>query len=196
MPESAYERGYRHGTGSFSSSETAPNSGPSMGPQGGNFFSKRLGPLPVWAWMGILIVGVIMYYFWQKNQTSSSSGSGTSGTGTSTTDSSLVPQFVNQVYTQPTPPGDGNTGPTGNGGNPTPTKSTTQQDYSWTDTGQKLTLDELAKKLGVSVAALMPANAQAKHVTEAYGKGDKKKLIPKGAHFTYTKQPKTVTTFG
>lgn len=203
MAESSYERGLRHG-----------QEGRRPDEMGGNFFTKMLGPLPVWAWAGLLLVGVVMYYFWQKKQTSSASSSTTAGAGASTTDSSMIPQFVNQTYVTGEPPSDGNNGPPpgSNGGNGTPTTNyppgqgpgsgsppptaTTHNDYSWTDTGQRWTLDELAKRLGVSVGALRPANAAATHTVQAYGKGNRKKLIPKGAHFTYTKQPKQVTTFG
>jgi hypothetical protein len=73
---------------------------------------------------------------------------------------------------------------------PAPPKTTTSQnEYSWTDTGQKESLTALAKALGVSVSALKPTNASAKKAASQPTRD-----IPKGAKFTYVKQPKTVTT--
>lgn len=87
-------------------SESVPESG---GSESGNVFTRKLGPLPVWAWMGIALAVALGYYFWQQNQSnSSSSGSSTSTSADVNTpggvDSSLVPQFVNQTYTNVTPP--------------------------------------------------------------------------------------------
>jgi hypothetical protein len=96
--ETAYERGLRHG----SSGE-----GSSSGGGGGNFLTKKLGPLPIWVWAAMGLLFAITYYIWQKNNASktvSPSAASQSNTSTGTTNSSLIPQFVNQVYTNPTPP--------------------------------------------------------------------------------------------
>jgi hypothetical protein len=86
-------------------SETAPER---TGGGGGNFWTRKLGPLPAWGWAGIVLLAVLGYsYFKNKNSASSSSSADTSGTAANTpggVDASLVPQFVNQVYTQTTPP--------------------------------------------------------------------------------------------
>jgi hypothetical protein len=55
---------------------------------------------------------------------------------------------------------------------------------SWTDTGQKWTIATLARNLGISRGDLHPANQSA---ADAYDSKSPLKLIPKGAHFTYTK---------
>lgn len=86
-------------------SEAAPEA-----PQGGGggssggMFKRKLGPLPMWAWLAIGAT-IILAYVIIKRQSSSSaaSGAGTSTADTST-DASQIPQFVNQTYTTVTPP--------------------------------------------------------------------------------------------
>lgn len=75
---------------------------------GGNSFSKKIGPLPMWAWMAILAAAVLAFSYYKKSKSSASTGTGTSTGATSVNspggvDSSLVPQFVNQVYDSPQP---------------------------------------------------------------------------------------------
>lgn len=73
----------------------------------GNVFMRKLGPLPVWAWMGVGLGVALAYTTWKKNKTATAaaSSSGTStGTSAGTTDSSLIPQFVNQTYVNSAPP--------------------------------------------------------------------------------------------
>lgn len=95
-------------------SESAPEPTPSHR-QPSSPFLQKLGPLPLWAWMGVGLGVALAYYFWKQNKakaSSSTSSSGSSGStgGTSTpggtTTSSLIPQFVNQVYNEPSPPSD------------------------------------------------------------------------------------------
>jgi len=83
-----------------------PVSPPPARSGGGNFFTQKLGPMPMWAWIGIATAGVLMFYLYRKNQAAASTAaaSTSTSTGTDTTDSSLIPQFVNQVYTNNTPP--------------------------------------------------------------------------------------------
>jgi hypothetical protein len=84
-------------------SESAPESG-----GGGNVFTRKLGPLPMWGWMGIVALIAVLYYLFRKNQAANSAASAAQTPATNNTpggvDSSLVPQFVNQVYNQETPP--------------------------------------------------------------------------------------------
>jgi hypothetical protein len=91
--ETAYERGLRHGGNSS-------NSG------GGNlgFLKKPVGPLPLWVWLVLGLFGALGYYVWAKHNAASKTSSTNTSTGTDTTDSSLIPQFVNQVYTGNNPP--------------------------------------------------------------------------------------------
>jgi hypothetical protein len=54
----------------------------------------------MWAWMAILLVAVIAY----KIFTAKKAPAASTQSPTDTTNSSLIPQFVNQVYTNGTPP--------------------------------------------------------------------------------------------
>ena len=68
---------------------------------GGNVFTRKIGPLPMWAWLAI-VSAVILGYAWYKNRQSGSSTASQS----STANASQVPQFVNQTYTTVQPPTD------------------------------------------------------------------------------------------
>jgi hypothetical protein len=69
---------------------------------GGNILTRKLGPLPVWGWMGIGLVAAIGWYMIQKKKTPAATTAQSASSGT--TDTSLIPQFVNQVYTNGRPP--------------------------------------------------------------------------------------------
>jgi LysM repeat protein len=76
--------------------------------QGGNVFTRKLGPLPMWGWMGIALALAIVFYLYKKKTSSSTSSQNSAQNSSLNTpggvDASLVPQFVNQVYNQETPP--------------------------------------------------------------------------------------------
>ena len=86
-----------------------------------NVFTRKIGPLSMWVWLVIIGGGILAYSLW-KSKTAGSTASA-SATGTSAAD---IPQFVNQVYTNPGapvagPPGaTGPSGLTGPGGPPGP----------------------------------------------------------------------------
>jgi LysM repeat protein len=82
-------------------SESAPESGGGGG--GGNVFTRKVGPLPMWGWMGIALLLAIGYYLIKKNKSNANAAPATNNSPGGV-DSSLVPQFVNQVYNQETPP--------------------------------------------------------------------------------------------
>lgn len=106
VSESAYERGARHEReGGAAGSGGSSNVGGSRG-GGMAFLSKPLGPLPLWVWLVLGLFAALGYYVWAKHNsaTTTAASSTNTSTGTTTTDSSLIPQFVNQVYTQGTPP--------------------------------------------------------------------------------------------
>ena len=93
----------------------------------GGVFTRKLGPLPLWAWMGIGLAVALGYYYWRQNKasgTASANAQNASGGQAGTTDSSLVPQFVNQTYVQNAPPQPGMPGPTGPAGPTGPTGAT------------------------------------------------------------------------
>jgi hypothetical protein len=84
---------------------TTPNP-PSGG--GGNVWTRKYGIMPLWAWGGVVVLLALAYSLYKKHQAATSSSSQTqSTTGVNSpggVDASLVPQFVNQVYTQTEPP--------------------------------------------------------------------------------------------
>jgi hypothetical protein len=87
-------------------SESAPErSGPSSG---GNVFTRKVGPLPMWGWMAVALLLAIGYYLIKKKSSGSPSnaptGSGQSTAGAGGVDASLVPQFVNQTFVENSPP--------------------------------------------------------------------------------------------
>lgn len=80
-------------------------SAPETSGGGGNVFTRKMGPLPLWGWMAVGLLLAVGFYLFSKNK---SANSQTQSTTTNNTpggvDSSLVPQFINQVYDQDTPP--------------------------------------------------------------------------------------------
>ena len=97
-------------------SEAAPEGGGGAAPAraggGKSTFTRKMGPLPLWAWMGVGLAVVLVYANWQKSkQGASTTGVGSSAGSTSVNspggvDASLVPQFINQTYSgaSPRPP--------------------------------------------------------------------------------------------
>lgn len=90
-----------------------PAASPARG--GGNVFTRKLGPLPMWVWLLISAAVVLGYAYW-KNRQQAAQATTQTATGT---DASQVPQFVNQTYTTvippltPGPPPPGPRGPAG-----------------------------------------------------------------------------------
>ena len=90
-----------------------------------NVFTRKIGPLSMWVWLVIISGGILTYSLWKSKTAGATSG--TSAAGTSAAD---IPQFVNQVYTNPGaplagPPGPpGATGPSGLTGPPGPPGTT------------------------------------------------------------------------
>ena len=60
-------------------------------------FTRKIGPLPMYAWL-LIVGGVIVGWAWWRNRQQPSSASGSSA------GASQVPQFVNQTYTTVQPP--------------------------------------------------------------------------------------------
>ena len=80
---------------------------------GGNVFTHKIGPLPMWVWVASIGAIIIAWSFW-KSKTSPSSQQQGNGTGQATADTADIPQFVNQTYTTVTPPSVTVGGPTVN----------------------------------------------------------------------------------
>ena len=132
------------------------------------------------AYGGMALVLVVLYLFLKKGGSASSSG--TTATGSSTGSSGIDPA-TGYLYGSPadlaalgssgtsaTTPDDGSDGSTTTTNNyytgstgttstgSSSTTNTSTANGSWTDTGQKWTLSQLAKKLGVSTSQLVPTN--------------------------------------
>jgi hypothetical protein len=71
---------------------------------GGNVFTRKLGPLPMWVWMVIALVIAGGYALISRSKSASSQATSTASNAAGGVDSSLVPQFVNQTYTTVNPP--------------------------------------------------------------------------------------------
>lgn len=73
---------------------------------GGNVWTRKYGIMPLWAWGGVVVLLALVYSLYKKHQAaqSTSQTSNPSVNSPGGVDSSLVPQFVNQVYTQSEPP--------------------------------------------------------------------------------------------
>lgn len=89
-------------------SETSVESSRSSGGGSGNFFTRKMGILPVWAWAAIVLGLVFAYSEYKKNKAGATTSTTTQSAATNNTpggvDSSLVPQFINQTYENVTPP--------------------------------------------------------------------------------------------
>lgn len=70
----------------------------------GNVFTRKLGPLPMWAWMGVALLGALLFYLYNKKKTSAGGTSPSTVDTPGGVDASLVPQFVNQTFVNNTPP--------------------------------------------------------------------------------------------
>lgn len=78
---------------------------PSSG--GGNVWTRKYGIMPLWAWGGIVVLLAVVYSLYKKHTAAAASQQNQSNPSVNSpggVDASLVPQFVNQVYTQGTPP--------------------------------------------------------------------------------------------
>lgn len=104
-------------------SETAPEADGAPR-SSSSVFQRKLGALPLWAWMGIGLAAALAFYYFRQNKASASATQTAASSQSGTTDSSLVPQFVNQTYVQGAPPQPGMPGATGPAGPTGPAGST------------------------------------------------------------------------
>lgn len=131
-------------------SSMAPESPPAAAPArggGGNVLTRKIGPLPTWAWVAIVSVILIAFAYWRNSQSGGSTAA--SSTAADGTDASQVPQFVNQTYTSVTPPAAGP--PTAA---PTPGGTQIPGHHVVTATGKE-TLAQIAKRYGTSPADII-----------------------------------------
>ena len=172
-------------------SETAPERS-----SGGNVFTRKLGPLPMWAWMGIGLAVALAFYLYNKNKSSQAASQNAVNTPGGV-DSSLVPQFVNQTYVEniPPPAPTTTTGPIIRTPGPRPKKPEKEPvTRTWTAIGADSTMSQVAGRLGLfetgkstpDPSKMVPVNATAKNfMKNVYPKNHNAK-IPKGAEFSYT----------
>jgi hypothetical protein len=132
----------------------APPAAPRGG--GGNVFTRKIGPMPMWAWVAIIAAVLIGYAYWRNKQSAASSS--TAATAATGTDASQVPQFVNQTYTTVTPPVAGPppppAPPEASGGTQVPGGAQIPGHHVVTATGTE-TLAQIAKKYGTSPADII-----------------------------------------
>jgi hypothetical protein len=72
----------------------------------GNVFTQKMGALPMWAWMAIILGVVVLYSFYKKQSSANQDTPAAQAAGNAPggVDASLVPQFINQTYENITPP--------------------------------------------------------------------------------------------
>lgn len=136
------------------------NDAPGGGGGHGNVFTRKLGPLPMWAWMGIGLGVALGVTSWSKNKKAAAAAKNappTSGTlptmqtASGSTPASLIPQFVNQVYNQETPPA--STPPTGQNPASTFVRTVLNPAFSqagWNDTAKQSPWTQVVAQPGES----------------------------------------------
>jgi hypothetical protein len=133
------------------------NTGNGTTSESGNVWTRKFGPLPLWAWMGLLLVAVLAYEYWKNRQASAAStNSNSTSTTAGTTDSSLIPQFVNQVYTNNTPP----TAPPPTPASTTPPTTTNSGGTTTTTPTAPTQANKYPAPTGVSAKALSRTSVQ------------------------------------
>lgn len=73
-------------------------------PRGGNVWTNKVGPLPLWSWMAIILGVVFLYSMYKKKTTAAQDQSAGGVNSPGGVDASLVPQFINQTYDNDQPP--------------------------------------------------------------------------------------------
>jgi hypothetical protein len=107
---------------------TSPSGGEhGGGPLAGSFIVHKVGPLPIWAWMGLGLAGALAYSSYKKNKAAQTSSSSSTSGLTPVDASNLTPPFV--FVDESTTPVTVNNGPPGaptppaqppSGGSPSP----------------------------------------------------------------------------
>jgi len=69
------------------------------GGRSANAFTRKVGPLPLWGWMGIGLALAFGYYFWEKNKSSAANSPASTSTENGTTEpADQVPPYIIQNY--------------------------------------------------------------------------------------------------
>lgn len=167
-------------------SESAPESTGG----GGNVFTRKMGPLPMWGWMAIALLVAVFFYLYNKNKQGATSA-GTSPNTVNTpggVDASLVPQFVNQTYTNVQPPTApnvtvNNTVPNGGGTTPPPS-GTPNPNLPLNEILQKghaISVNPEKAVIGWTIAQRSPNATQLKVVLNGPGEKNMTRYIPASA---------------
>jgi hypothetical protein len=182
-----------------------PASGGKLGVWG-----KKIGPIPVWGWSGILL-GAILIFMYIKNKNSASATTSTAADADASGDSAAagtgagqIPEFVNQTYTTVTPPTEPTVGPTGPAGPTGPPGVAPPQKPDLITANGKQSLAQLAKSRNTTVAHLVSTSEHAAgpgYLTAEqlaafvkYVKGGTNKPMPKGLSILVSNGPAKGTT--
>jgi hypothetical protein len=147
-------------------------------------WGRKVGPLPVWAWVGIVLAAVLGFMYYKNKNSAGASTTTASTAAAGTTDASQIPEFVNQTYTTVTPP----TEPTTSGSTPPPTTGGTPSSnqipghHVITSNGTQ-TLAQLAAANGTTAANIIAfSKAHKPHISATEAKFFSKPTgkIPKG----------------
>jgi hypothetical protein len=69
-----------------------------------NVFTHKIGPLPMWAWVGIVGGILVVWRIYSSKNAAASAAQQAAATTTPSTPANQVPQFVNQTYVSTTAP--------------------------------------------------------------------------------------------
>ena len=145
---------------SEAATESPTRARPAVAPSaGGNFFSKKYGPLPGWGWAALAAVGAVGYMYWRNRQNAAAAAAGGDTTGSAATDNSgaVTDDITGQLSTiqteiealqgEESSEGSSTGGSTsGTGGKPKYTRHTSQGNRS---------LNQIAKDNNTSVAHIV-----------------------------------------
>lgn len=82
-----------------------PSTGGNAPKSGGSPFTRKLGPMPVWAWMAIALAIAVVYSMWSKNKKAAQAQTTTNQNQEQQQTADQTPPFIIQNYTNtPTPP--------------------------------------------------------------------------------------------
>lgn len=153
----------------------------------GNVLTNKIGPLPMWSWMAIILGLVLVYSFYKKssgsNSAANTAASQAAGNAPGGVDASLVPQFINQTYDNDVPPPAPNV--TINNQVPVPATGGTQPSPTPTPTPRRPPVRQypapeglkVSKATGTSLKAtwtdLMVANPPNSYTVAVYSKAGK-----------------------
>jgi hypothetical protein len=142
-------------------------------------WGKKMGPLPVWAWVAIVLGGLLAFMYWKNKGAATAPGASTdtgSSAAAGTTDASQIPEFVNQTYTTVSPPAEPTTAPASPSGNQIPGH------HVITSNGNQ-TLAQIAAANGTTAADIIAfSKAHKPHVSATEAKFFSKPTgkVPKG----------------